>query len=197
MIRPPGRRTGHARPDRNAVAPASHPELPGQASRSAASLGCVLLHRSWPALPADTATGIPQRVPRARHRQLPVGQRRPGAGASGRGIASCLLRVTPGRQRPVVDSGRSALAGPYGITVVVQVPAHAARLEAPRRARARPCPPRRAPRPGLCTRPAGARGGSSRVETCTRCDCAPATPFRHGVRRTAAARSGAPGRGTT
>ena len=53
--------------------------------------------------------------PRARHRQLPVGQRRPGAGAGGRGIASRLLRVTPGRPRPVVDSGGSALAGANGI----------------------------------------------------------------------------------
>ena len=69
----------------------------GQASKSAASLGCALLHRSWPALAADPATGIPQRVPRARYRQLSVGQRRPGAGAGGRGIASRLLRVTPGR----------------------------------------------------------------------------------------------------
>ena len=33
--------------------------------------------------------------------------------------------MTPGRPRPVVDSGGSALAGANGITVVVHVSAHA------------------------------------------------------------------------
>ena len=36
--------------------------------------------------------------------------------------------MTPGRPRPVVDSGGSALAGANGITVVVHVSAHLTRL---------------------------------------------------------------------
>ena len=54
-------------------------------------------------------------------------------------VAGRLLRVTPGRQRSLVDSGGCALAGPNRITVVVQVTAHVTRLDAI--ARGVPCPP--------------------------------------------------------
>ena len=51
--------------------------------------------------PAMAAEGAGHEVARARQsrrqRQRPVGHRRAGAVADGRGAASCLLRVTPGR----------------------------------------------------------------------------------------------------